>query len=897
MSIFCFTSLRFYSLLLVPVMLLPLTTMAAITADIANTKHNFSASVIPPASTGRVAKATSESQICAFCHTPHGATDEPKAPLWNRQLNSTGGYTMYDSTSLDGPMGSEPGGKSKLCLSCHDGTIALGQVNVLNRVENPTVAMTGTNSDGTITDGPHGATTGFTRRIGLDLSNDHPISMTFDSSRATNDGELYQPSAATHLQERIAGGPPALPQGNYLPLEDNKVECISCHDPHVKSDVDGENNKFLRVNRFQQKPPVDNHQFDDQNDIICLGCHDKAGWVGSAHADPAAANERYDAAAADLREFPPNMQVWQAACLNCHDPHTVQGSRRILREGTDGPVTTSAMGGRYKQGGKPAVEEVCWACHSADGQVLQGQVNPSNNTSFEVPDIKTDFTTMLRHMPIQTVDQGTGGINSEADVHNIGTLESGALATALESDRRGQDFLEDSANFGLDKRHAECTDCHNPHRVMKNRLFNGLGTTEAGTHEHDVTGTTEHTNLASGVLRGIWGVEPVYSGTEFGRNPTSFIVKRGDPGNTPVAVTEDPAAPGSAAFLTREYQLCFKCHTNFAYGDTPPAMGNYPGSTPQETDQNPTRRYTNQAMEYQSPADHTGEGTSGTPTGAFSGTPPGQGYPVDFETNNHRSWHPVMRPTGRGELERQADAKDWRKPFQNIGTQTMYCADCHGSSTLVADGAVPQNGENGYPWGPHGSNDNFLLKGPWNKDSGRDQPNALCFRCHEYNQYGRAVPVRNWPGKGGTAVNPPVQASGFKTTVTAPVIPFANENLHVGHSSLLQETWNKPFLCSFCHVSIPHGWKNKVFLANLNDVGPEVGLPAGTQVRYPGFISSGSGRYYRGPYYNGAALKVKNFARSGEWAPTDCGSAGAPGSGITGQAWMADGTEACLLSP
>ena len=100
---------------------------AAITADIANTKHNFSASVlpvIPSISPGREASATSESQICAFCHTPHGATDEPKAPLWNRQLNNSGGYTVYDSTSLESPI-PQPGGKSKLCLSCHDGTIAL----------------------------------------------------------------------------------------------------------------------------------------------------------------------------------------------------------------------------------------------------------------------------------------------------------------------------------------------------------------------------------------------------------------------------------------------------------------------------------------------------------------------------------------------------------------------------------------------------------------------------------------------------------------------------------------------------------------------------------------------------------------------------------------------------
>ena len=877
---------RCFALILMVTMSTPAMVSAAITANIANTKHNFSATVIPPASTNRTASATSESQICAFCHTPHGATDEPKAPLWNRKLNSTGGYTMYSSASLDGPMPTEPGGKSKLCLSCHDGTIAVGQVNVLNRQQNPVIAMTGENTDGTITAGPYGADTGYTRRIGVDLSNDHPISMTFDSARAASDGELFNPATSPHLSDRTAGGPPALPQGDYLPLEDDKVECISCHDPHVQSDVAGENNKFLRVNRFQQQPPVDDHQFDAQNDIICLGCHDKEGWIGSAHANPAVGNERYASAAAELREFPANMQVWQAACLNCHDPHTVQGSRRILREGTDGQVAMTTAGAKYKQGGNPAVEEVCWACHSADGQVLQGQNSPSTNTAFEVPDIKTDFTLMARHMPIQSADQQAG-----SETHNIGTHATDGTQGA---DRFGQDFVEDPALLGPGSRHAECTDCHNPHRVMKNRYFNADNNVPdaAGTHPYKVADMKDGypSNIASGVLRGIWGVEPIYSSTEFGSEPVSFEVKRGDPardGGGTDALSEP--------YLTREYQLCFKCHTNYAYGSTAPALGSFRGGTPPGT--NRLTQYTNQGMEYQSPDDHTGEGTSGSPSGAFSGVD-GGGNTVDYETNNHRAWHPVMKPTGRTPFVRGADANDWRAPFNaGVGVQTMYCTDCHGSDTLVADGTVPKNGENGYPWGPHGSDNNFLLKGPWDKESGRGQPNALCFRCHDYNQYGRAVPKTQWPGTGGGSPSPAVQDSGFKSNVTSPVIPFWNENLHVGHSSLLQENFNAPFLCSFCHVAIPHGWKNKVFLANLNDVGLEAGLAPGTQVRYTGFSPSDAGRYYAEPYYNGAALKVKNFARSGEWAPTDCGSSGAPGNGSTGQAWMASGTEACLLLP
>jgi hypothetical protein len=235
---------------------------AAKISDISNTRHNFSATV-EPAGVTRAASATSESQICAFCHTPHGAAPEQKAPLWNRQL-SQATYIPYSSTSVDATDLGQPGGKSKLCLSCHDGTIALGAVNVLNRTEGQTVQFSGTSDSppGTIPEGL-GSTTGFTRRLGVDLTNDHPISFTYDSALAARDGELYTPTVPhQRVFERTRGSSPAMPQGDYLPLETDaagagpKVECISCHDPHIRSDVPGENIKFLRANRLQSATPA-----------------------------------------------------------------------------------------------------------------------------------------------------------------------------------------------------------------------------------------------------------------------------------------------------------------------------------------------------------------------------------------------------------------------------------------------------------------------------------------------------------------------------------------------------------------------------------------------------------------------------------------------------------------
>jgi len=169
-------------------------------ADIANTRHNFSASPMFPNTlpTGqqRNVKATQENQICVFCHTPHAA-ETSVGPLWNRAL-SNATYQTYVSSSLDAgrpglnpnaapqPL-QQPNGVSKLCLSCHDGTMAIGAVNVLNGTftdRNPAtadIAMQGTGPGGTMAPG-EGTTTGFTRYLGTDLTNDHPISVNYDTT-------------------------------------------------------------------------------------------------------------------------------------------------------------------------------------------------------------------------------------------------------------------------------------------------------------------------------------------------------------------------------------------------------------------------------------------------------------------------------------------------------------------------------------------------------------------------------------------------------------------------------------------------------------------------------------------------------------------------------------------
>lgn len=802
---------------------------AAPTSDIRMTKHNLSKNSgnAVRSMTGSGAeipgsgKGTTD-QVCVFCHTPHAASQSvAKAPLWNRDTNAASTYTGYTSLSMDADGGAfkvdtakgRPAGPSMLCLSCHDGTIALGNVKVLDGRSPVSVDMAGTGGTNLMPAGS-GSTTGFTRLIGTNLSNDHPISVTYNDTLATTDGELRRMNASQQhpttgqvgsiLGIRRPGYKPLLPLAPTGNGGAGQVQCTTCHDPHLYDAADP-NRKFLRANRLQVGPPTGG-AFNEANDTICLACHDKMGaeWANSAHAKNTVGNYAYTVAAATQRQFAAGTQVWQAACLNCHDTHTVTGARRLLREGTDSLNTPKA-------GGNSAIEETCYQCHASTG--TSALTLPTMNASTGVPDIKTEFNRPYR-MPIRTADQGGG--TGTTEVHNI----------------KDAHFTEDQATLGygaLGNRHAECTDCHNPHRVIKNSRYDGTGSASSRTHA--VAGTAPNQgsdgNIASGALRGAWGVEPVYGAiTTWPQVPPqgSFQIKKGVPGVDP-----NP--------LTKEYQLCFKCHSNYANSDLAanfPALGG-PGGTTAGT--NGMQRYTNVAAEFAVNA--TNPPSSGTDQGEVggdaaltpSGSPSGQTQPAD-QTNNHRSWHPVTYPTGRNRAERRMGATgaiNMRTPWDtNLGRQTMHCSDCHGYDLSYIQNSGPDYTK---VQGPHGSTQPFLLKGSWDLNVKLPSPasTSLCGKCHN-------------PGANGTA-------SGFGGD-------------HVPDDKMGGEA------CMYCHIAVPHGWKNKAFLVNLRCVGQEVSGTTGTcQDRGNGSYGSTT----LAPYYNAARLRISTWAQSGGWGSSNCG--------------------------
>ena len=269
--------------------LLLLSGVAAWADSVVNSVHNLSA-------TGPGAiKAVSETDACIFCHTVHHSNGE--LPLWNHTMSSVSNYVVYSSARLDSlnltiP---QPNGSSRLCLSCHDGTVALGDVGSgAIQMQNGVTTMPAGNS-------------GY---VGTDLSADHPISFVYDSSLAARDPQIKDPTTLT--------GPVRLDSMGRL-------QCTACHNPH-----DDQFGNFLVM--------------DNTGSALCLACHQPGQWAGSSHSTSSAlvpsaiANARpissmtaqkIPGAIAGVKSLSTSTMA-ATACGSCHVSHQAQSRSHLL---------------------------------------------------------------------------------------------------------------------------------------------------------------------------------------------------------------------------------------------------------------------------------------------------------------------------------------------------------------------------------------------------------------------------------------------------------------------------------------------------------------------------------------------------------------------------------------
>lgn len=183
--------------------------VAAVYSGVKNTKHNLSAS-----GPGKI-KAQSERRICIFCHTPHTA---PTTPLWNHDLSAVTNYSLYWSPTLDvykdRGAAPQPDGVSKLCLSCHDGTVALGAIASVKRKGKKIDFVGGMKRLPPTAKG----------YIGTDISGMHPISFVVSNAIIAANNARNSPLSDLATMKSDKDGVKLDPS--------NRIQCNTCHDPH-----------------------------------------------------------------------------------------------------------------------------------------------------------------------------------------------------------------------------------------------------------------------------------------------------------------------------------------------------------------------------------------------------------------------------------------------------------------------------------------------------------------------------------------------------------------------------------------------------------------------------------------------------------------------------------------
>jgi hypothetical protein len=199
-----------------------------------------------------------QGRVCAFCHTPHhalpgGGSVATYMPLWSHTLPQMTFVPYNTFTVTDLNLSNELQGPSILCMSCHDGSIAVDQhygndlatTKLTSDAFNPTED---TNVSGTAVGLPTGGKT--------DLSNDHPIGFLYSDAYNSRKTDLFPESTVFK-----GGGTKKISDV----LTNGYMTCATCHDVHNKDNK--ENSVDTTVNYFL---------YGDQKDsAFCITCHNK----------------------------------------------------------------------------------------------------------------------------------------------------------------------------------------------------------------------------------------------------------------------------------------------------------------------------------------------------------------------------------------------------------------------------------------------------------------------------------------------------------------------------------------------------------------------------------------------------------------------------------------------
>jgi hypothetical protein len=247
------------SILSVLLLIIPMLSWGAspgpkISEFVGDNKHNLSS--LHPRTSGYKASSSDPrgSQICIFCHIPHGGLSQNS--LWSRELpTATFGHYSSQSLVISTKVAAdydEPKGSAKLCLSCHDGVtaggVALGKILPIGTTPIPMAYGDKITGDALFT----------ADKI---KRGHHPVSFIYDNT-------------VLGLIQSVKGSSSyRLPLLSQVKMDSqHRMQCTTCHNPHQNQSTE-EELLGKKIAPFWVYGGGGSGTAIDHHDAVCNDCH------------------------------------------------------------------------------------------------------------------------------------------------------------------------------------------------------------------------------------------------------------------------------------------------------------------------------------------------------------------------------------------------------------------------------------------------------------------------------------------------------------------------------------------------------------------------------------------------------------------------------------------------
>ncbi|OIP14519.1 MAG: hypothetical protein AUK51_16695 [Comamonadaceae bacterium CG2_30_59_20] len=214
--------------------------------------------------------------LCSYCHTPHNAVST--SLLWNR-APAKQSFTWDEATTTGGTnyatIAPAYKGSTVKCLSCHDGSVSVGDVAVYKESSH----LGDASSLNTYKVGDLDAAPKVSKKVGASgsMAGSHPVGMPYPLGNASSTYNNVTTGVDVVKTEFVGTPTPSAPLANGVKLYKDTgtsivagtaagatgMECNTCHDVHNKST----NEDVMLRAKLAGSTQADGY--------ICLQCHIK----------------------------------------------------------------------------------------------------------------------------------------------------------------------------------------------------------------------------------------------------------------------------------------------------------------------------------------------------------------------------------------------------------------------------------------------------------------------------------------------------------------------------------------------------------------------------------------------------------------------------------------------